>query len=211
MARNFRYKVTRVTPDYISVEFNNNTTADVPVFKGESKSDIEARISDYYFPLDKDEHNILVSEVPFEVGDANTCRVVERAPVSEPNQEDKTTTVQQIADILKDLAAQDDNANIIASIRDNKRPEKVAATKEELNSEEKHDYHWMRLRSYPVPTEVLWAQWRARNGDHKPQAEIDAKYKAVDAMFPETMEPMTLKEFKKFKRKYDSSRPIDEQ
>ena len=63
MSRNFTYTVTNITPDYIAVDFNNGTSAEVPVFKGESREDIEARIADYYFPLDKEQHNKLINRI----------------------------------------------------------------------------------------------------------------------------------------------------
>ena len=217
MSRNFTYTVTNITPDYIAVDFNNGTSAEVPVFKGESREDIEARIADYYFPLDQEQHNTLISEVPFTVGEAHTCSAPFVGPDAVAAQPDQARgTAELLGEVLQPLLQKDDSlVNLIAKLKDSagvyvedeQKKDKVktwAGPSNGLRGEpdsdpnRKYDYKWMRLRAYPVPTEVLAAMWHARNGDHNPQADIDAKYRKVDKLFPPTTEPMTYQEFRDF-------------
>ena len=210
---NFTYTVKEIKLDYIVVEYQNGTQAEVPVHRGESKTDIEDRIADYYFPLDDSQRNETYDDIPFQVGEANTISkalwAVDRTNAKRAQEEEDA---RQQADEKYALDAA--TANIghrlyvgtksvfneygptIGNTHDIADP--TAVDGPEVADTEVYDYKWLRLRAYPHAREVAWAQWRMRQGDPAPLAAIDAAYAEVDALFPETIEPMTKAQFNSF-------------
>lgn len=68
----YEYTVTEVTESHITVEFQDGSTAEVPVYVGESRAKIVARINDYYHPP---EHKFeSIESVPFSVGETSIAK-----------------------------------------------------------------------------------------------------------------------------------------
>lgn len=215
---NFTYTVKEIKLDYILVEYQNGTQAEVPIHRGESKRDIEDRIADYYFPLDDDQRNITYDEIPFEVGEANTVSKdvwavdrtnAARAQAEEDARQQAEATAAKYANPLNAghrfyvssrSVFNEDDPVLLGSQHDISAPGSAEGEPAPDDSA-RYDYKWLRLRAYPHAREVTWAQWRARAGDPAPLAAIDARYQEVDDLFPESIEPMTKAEFSAFLEK----------
>ena len=62
----FSYTVVKVEPHQITVEYPDKSWAEVPLYEGESKEQIEIRIAEFYHPITEGFKSD--KEVPFEVG-----------------------------------------------------------------------------------------------------------------------------------------------
>jgi hypothetical protein len=87
----FTYTVIKVKPNQITVEFPDESWAEVPVYEGETQEVIDARVAEYYHPATEGFES--AQDVPFVVGLTYTTEEVSHKP--EPLPEPETDYLEE--------------------------------------------------------------------------------------------------------------------